>query len=378
MDEQTRDYLLQKNPNYWKQYAEASDEQDQYNAQNALGANLMKSAAMIGSTGGKVASAAPVEENAQALYKSGKDQLNSLGQLAQRSQTDEEMRQKLYASLQDKEDARAQHTEDMAATQKFQGEQNALKRREMADARARSAQDKDIATAAKDEHETNADFERLGDKISTTRANKTLATEKTKLNTAIHGLALTEGKDPSQMTQLEIAELGGVMAAQVTNGNAPAQQTLEHMTPQTARQDMAKALSYMTGRPIAVNTPEYVNLLKDMLHRQIKTSQDIIASEYAPVLANYGHLRGKNSDRYNKLMDAAGIQMDENGAITAYSPRSMQGRQEIPTSPIQGGSGTAMAATPPKAQEPDVSAYAKSHGITYEQAAAVKAARGGK
>ena len=201
---------------------------------------------------------------------------------------------------------------------------------------------KEAIASDKEEQDLDKELERLDTRIKGS-VRDTLGAEKKKLYTSIHGMALVD-KPPEELTPMEINELGGVLAAQVTQGS-PAMQTLEHMTPSTFKQDMANALGYITGKPVKVGTPEYVQLMKGMLQRQMTTSEEIIKGEVGQALAAHPKLLARRRDAVNDYLAAAGAKLDDKGQIVAYMPAAAQ-QKETPRKQT-GESGTAYAAPAP-------------------------------
>lgn len=151
--------------------------------------------------------------------------------------------------------------------------------------------------------------------------------EKQRMTTAVHGKAIV-GSDPTKWNELPpmvVAELGGVMAQQVTQGS-PAESTLRSMTPHTMYTSMAKVFENLTGKPAAANSKEFVEMFAHMLDRQMQTSQKIIRSELGPGVArHYAQWGRKNPELFNSMTREAGLQLDDQGHITGYNPEYLEG-----------------------------------------------------
>lgn len=156
--------------------------------------------------------------------------------------------------------------------------------------------DKAEARANREQEHTDKQFIEFGNALANTRGNPALAAEQKKLGSAIHAKTMVN-KDPSSLSPIEIAELAQSMAAQFSGGGQAAISTIEHVTPQTASKDIAKALSYVTGKPVEANSPEFVKLFSHMLDRQIETSQGIIADKMGIPAEAFSHLQKKDPIR---------------------------------------------------------------------------------
>jgi hypothetical protein len=197
---------------------------------------------------------------------------------------------------------------------------------------------RDIARDDRKTKSINDGFDDLTKQLTGIRS--TIGQEKTKLRTATHALNIIEGADLNNLTPIQIKEISGALAAQVTQGS-PAQRTLEEMTPQTAAGDLAKVVQYITGGPEPANQGEFASQFRAMIERQMETSRDIIQGEVGPIIANSSWLSEHDPKRWNKILKAAGITADQDGVVTAYEPGYAK---QKPHADVPGGSGTAIAA----------------------------------
>lgn len=133
------------------------DTSDAQNANSFL-ANMQAAANKMASVQGQVADDGGFARNTEMLNKGLEQNTDSAQKLAQLADTGADRSQKQYADAQegalktqmmiaDKESARQQHTQDLDMTRKFQTEQNALKRQELADARSMKEEEKHPSTA---------------------------------------------------------------------------------------------------------------------------------------------------------------------------------------------------------------------------------------
>ncbi len=198
---------------------------------------------------------------------------------------------------------------------------------------------RDIARDDRTARDINGRFDELTKNLSSVRS--TIGQEKTKLRVATHALNLIEGADLNKLTPIQVKEIAGAMAAQVSQGS-PAQRTLEEMTPQTAANDLAKVYQYISGEPAPANQGEFAGMFKGMIERQMQTSRDIIQGEVGPLIANSSDLADHDPKRWGKILKAAGITADHDGVVTAYEPSYARSTQHDNTP--RGESGTAIAA----------------------------------
>ncbi len=195
--------------------------------------------------------------------------------------------------------------------------------------------------AEKDENNTNREFERFNDHIRGS-VRDSIGDEKKKLRNATHALQIIEGGDLNNLNAIQVKEIAGALAAQVSQGS-PAERTLQEMTPSTAAGDLAKFYSYVTGKPAPAEQGAFVEMFKDMVTRQRDTSKQIIQGELGPVVSTYGHLRGKDKKRFDEIVSSSGMVMDDTGQLTAYEPGYAKNAPAV-DKPEGGGSGTALAA----------------------------------
>ncbi len=210
---------------------------------------------------------------------------------------------------------------------------------------------------AKADKVTQTRFDNLTNYLAGGRSSpQDIKQESNKLRTAAHGLSLMNGgnlDELNKMTPVEMNELSGVLAAQVAQGS-PAQATLQHMTPETAPKALAEAFQYITGKPADANQGEFAQLFGKMLDRQVQTSQNILADKFNVGVANALDLMDKDPDKFNRIMKASGITLDESGNVASYEPsflsKARSGKKLSPEE--KGGSGIAVAGTQPVAAPP--------------------------
>jgi hypothetical protein len=123
------------------------------------------------------------------------------------------------------------------------------------------------------------------------------------------------------------------------------------MTPESAQGDLAKAMEYVTGKPQGAGLGAQLKLYKEMLQRQQGISADIIGNEISPHIENYSDLRGKNKKKFDSILGAAGVSLDDGGHYQAYVPHYMRNKAAPAAPAAPGGDGQAVAA--PKASYKD-------------------------
>jgi ketosteroid isomerase-like protein len=196
-------------------------------------------------------------------------------------------------------------------------------------------------------------FERFHDHMKGSTRD-VIGNEKRRLNTAMHAKGIAHG-DPSKLTPMQIHELGGALASQVAQGS-PAESVIKSMTPETAKQDMAKFLGYFFSRPVEADTPEYVNLLKQMIDRQIKISEENIQREMAPLMVVYKDLYQQRPDQFKEYLAEAGVTLNDKGKFVAYEARGAH--ETEPETGEKPAAGTAYAGEATKSTPSDDKAMA--------------------
>lgn len=220
-----------------------------------------------------------------------------------------------------------------------------------------------------DEKTANQGFVTMAEHIKGS-VRDVIGAEKRRATTAAHALSMMHG-DLSKMTPEQVNEVAAAFAAQVSQGS-PAESTIKSMTPSNMPKKLSQLYSQMTGNPEPANQEEYMSMFRDMFKRQTDTSRGIIKSEMAPIIAAHEHLRRYNPEKFNAILKSAGVSTDEGGNIVAYEPEYLKSRE----TPMPGQQGVGEAYAAPIA--PDVMDYAKKHGVSYEEAMAIKDMRGGK
>lgn len=311
------------------------------NAGGALASGLMASAAQMGAINGKVADSDSVGQTADRLSRARA----GFDAKMEGEKDDREKRYgmdaKVYEYLAGKkqaEDTAAQTSKDRKDRLAKEDEWHKNQNKTMADNKAGTAKEKV-------DKQTDAEFERFNDHIRGS-VRDSIGAEKGKLRASTHAMRIMDNPDLNKLNAIQVKEIAGALAAQVTQGS-PAERTLQEMTPQTAAGDLAKVYAYITGKPAPANQGEYVSFFKDMVKRQRDTSLEIIKGELAPTVATYGHLRGKDKARFDQIMAGAGMSLDENNQLVAYEPSYAREAGPAPLDE-KPGSGTALAA--PKKQ----------------------------
>lgn len=325
---------------------------------NNFAALLANSAAKIGQIGGKESDPSAMEQFAKAS-NAGVDQSMDTEAMKPQGldpkvldyvksrQNSQQMARDRAAMMQQQ----AQLKADQIASEEKRAQEHNETMKGITDTRVQSQKDiadaRAEAAAAKGENNTlKGDDKRFDDfdkRIAGT-VRDAVGAEKVKLRSSTHAMGvLDQYPDLNQVTNKQALEIAGAMAGTLTPGS-PAEHTISQMTPESAQGDLAKALEYVTGKPQGAGLGAQLQLYKEMLQRQQGISADIIGNEIAPHVENYSDLRTKNKKKFDSILGAAGVSLDDDGHYKAYAPHYMRNKA-VPAAPAApGGDGQALAA----------------------------------
>lgn len=131
-----------KDPEYWRSLRQDASDAATESAEGNLAAALSKSAAQIGTIGGKTADASPVAELARGLEAGTDKFLGRLGQGRNERDEDEQFRIKLYQDLEAKAAAADESKQRRAEDQAFKSDQAEKDRQARAEMGARDRANK--------------------------------------------------------------------------------------------------------------------------------------------------------------------------------------------------------------------------------------------
>lgn len=190
-------------------------------------------------------------------------------------------------------------------------------------------------------------IDKLVDHLTSTSRGP-IGQEKSKLRSVTHALSLLDGKSDKELDAIGptlAAEIGPAMAATLTPGH-PAESQVHSISPNSAQNDVAKALQYLTGVPHGSGMSAQLKVFRGMLHNQANISKGIIKQEYDPIVANVDDLKThkKWGSRLNNVLTKNGLKFDDDGQLTAFEPSYSVGNGVPNMSGPKGGDDTAIAA----------------------------------
>jgi hypothetical protein len=207
-----------------------------------------------------------------------------------------------------------------AQTQKQIHDDNVDLRRTLAQNAQGSRQER---VQAKADKETTDRFDRLNSKL-----NADLASGRTVFGTAArtkqsveNAEALLNGEvDPNNLDSRQVYELSKVLDRILSQGS-PSISGTEHLSPDTARQWLAKKLEYVTNERQGAQAGNFVKSISHTLEREKAIANKQIKDAQKRLVSSYGDLASKDQDKWNEIMEAHGLsELPSADASQAQSP----------------------------------------------------------
>lgn len=198
---------------------------------------------------------------------------------------------------------------------------------------------KDQAQQNKD----NADFEHMVTKgtgeIASSRSPFGRAANRVQQAENLEGI-INQYDDRNGLDSRQIAEIATGLNSMLSNGASTISGT-EHFIPKTALGSAAKIEEFISGLPVGVQQKEFVDRLAETIAREKRIANGQMLSTQGKIFSGWAHLKEKYPDRYNQTLKEMGVPSEADG----YTK--------------------------------DVMDYSKKHGITPDEALALKNQRTG-
>lgn len=229
------------------------------------------------------------------------------------------------------------------------------------------------AEKKQDTHESdknNADFMKFGKQVQGSIAssrgdfgkNSNVIRQSGQLEQLIKQIRSQPGGADSR----QYFELARQLDGMLSSGQGTITGTKELM-PHTAQKKFANLEEFVTGTPQAAGLQDFVNRAEDTIKREKQYAVDRNAQTIAKMAPGFSHLKKADTDRWNEILNAQGLDTDEQGNIVGMKTPKELNRLENPT----------LTQVPNQQFTPDVLDYAKQHNITPDQALSIKQQRTG-
>lgn len=227
------------------------------------------------------------------------------------------------------------HHEDVAEQGKNRANAAAIAAQAHKDALVARQAEKDAAATAKTEKDQKESYTHLRHDLESFRGNGAAQQAAKDVLSADKALQMVRNRDPNTLTTQDLSLLAGEMA-KIATGGVPTEHGQQSLMPSNLATKAAELQNFLSSNPTNAQAGEYV---KKNLH-YLEDMKNIAADTVADYRRNVakGYRERVSPENYNEALRDYDIQE----------------------------------------REPDVDAYAKKHGISYQQAAQVKAARGGQ
>jgi hypothetical protein len=203
----------------------------------------------------------------------------------------------------------------------------------------------------KNDRDTNNMAMKLKDDLDPNKARGgNLAKSQSMINSADRIDALFKQFPDGNIPAAQTSELANATAALINGGSAQSQHQINSIVPSSAVGDANKIMSWFTNNPRGQDQQKFMQQLHDTAGREKDTASNQVKEAQVQRLAAHSLLKKKNPELYNSILQ--GYQLDPDKDIDE------KGQYRKPSDDAKFSS--------------DVVNYAKTHGITNQEAQGIK------
>lgn len=141
-------------------------------------------------------------------------------------------------------------------------------------------------------------------------------------------LAQTDAQG-GKVTPQQLAEIATAMDSMI-KGGASTVSGVEHLLPKTAAGKFSDNLSFIQSKPNPVELKEYLDLMRDTIHREKEVSSKTLSDFKQKTVIGYKDLAEKNPAVWQDLMKAHGLDNTGNAASAGQAKVSLKPGEALP------------------------------------------------